>query len=90
MGNGGNSASNPTPAASKGDCQRVRLHHVGNINRFLAEQVQTPPVGLGPVRTEAEAVAAGEARASTNIRAFEMQFGCGNKSPGAKSTCTQE
>ncbi|KAK1254191.1 hypothetical protein MKX08_008186 [Trichoderma sp. CBMAI-0020] len=91
MGNACNSASNPTtPAASNSDFQRVRLHYASNINRFLADQVQTPPVGLGPVQTEDEAVAAGEARAATNLHAFHMQVEGGNKSPEAKSACKQK
>ncbi|UKZ64295.1 uncharacterized protein TrAtP1_005513 [Trichoderma atroviride] len=84
-------ASNPTtPAAKNGDFQRVRLHYAGNVNRFLADQVQTPPIGLGPVQTENEAVGAGEARAAANLDAFHMQFEFGNKSPEAKSASTQK
>lgn len=84
------SAGNNTPATSSGNSHRIRLHYIGNINRFLADQDQTPPPCLGPVQTESEAEAAGEARASANIHAFSMQFGCGNKSPVAQSTCTQK
>ncbi|KAL9480894.1 hypothetical protein ACSS6W_005680 [Trichoderma asperelloides] len=82
---GGDSASNPASAASKGDSQRSHLHYADNINRFLADQDQCAPVGLGPVQTEDEAKAAGEARASANISAFNRQFGCGNASPGTNS-----
>jgi hypothetical protein len=80
------SAPNSTPAASNGDCQRVRSHYTENINRFLADQHQRPPIGLGPVRTEEEAVAAGEARASDSVTAFKIQFDSGNTSPGARFT----
>ncbi|KAL6901291.1 hypothetical protein GGI43DRAFT_404481 [Trichoderma evansii] len=84
-GDCGDGASNFTSAASKGDSQRTRLHYINNINRFLADQDQRAPVGLGPVQTEDEAKAAGEARASANIRAFKMQFGCNDKSLGTES-----
>ncbi|UKZ89812.1 uncharacterized protein TrAFT101_004853 [Trichoderma asperellum] len=86
MLNGSDSASNPASAASKGDSQRARLHCADNINRFLVDQDQCAPVGLGPVQTQDETKAAGEARASANISAFNRQFGCGNTPPGTKST----
>lgn len=79
-------ASNPTSTASKGDSQRARLHYINHINHFLADQNQRPPVGCGPGQTENEAKDAGEARASANIHAFDVQYGSGQQSPGGKTT----
>ncbi|KAM0250389.1 hypothetical protein ACHAQJ_008637 [Trichoderma viride] len=42
-----------------------------SVNRFLADQDQRPPVGLGPVRTQDEAKAAGEARMLGYLRTFD-------------------
>lgn len=79
------SANNPTSAVTKGYFQRARLHYIENINRFLGDQDQRLPAGYGLVQTEDEAKAAGEARMSAYLRAFDVQFGSLNKPQAAKS-----
>jgi hypothetical protein len=65
------SDSKPTAATS-----------ISAISRFLVDQDQHPPVGLGPVQTQDEAKAAKEARMLEILRAFDSKFGSGNQAPG--------
>lgn len=78
------SASKLTTTTNNNDSQRAHLHYGDSISRFLDDRDQRPPIGFGPVQTQDEAEAAGEARMSENLRAFDVRFGGSGKSPAAK------
>ncbi|EHK45627.1 hypothetical protein TRIATDRAFT_273685 [Trichoderma atroviride IMI 206040] len=73
----------PPTTTSNDDSQCARLYHNDNINRFLADETQRCPVGLGPEQTQSEAETVGKARVFENLQAFDVQFDC-DKFPRAK------
>lgn len=84
------SASKLTTATSNDGSRRAHLYFGDSISRFLADRDQRTPIGLGFVQTQDEAEAAGEARMSENLRAFDVRFGGGDKSPAAESKGEQQ
>lgn len=79
------SASMLTTTTINDGSQRTHLHDGDSISRFLADRDQRPPIVFSPVQTQGEAEAAGEARMFENLRAFDVRFGGGCKSPAAES-----
>ncbi|KAL7802044.1 hypothetical protein V8C44DRAFT_353662 [Trichoderma aethiopicum] len=78
----GNSRDNETRGAQSATFSQLPDSPTYSLNRFVVGQPQSrPPPGLSHNTTEAKAVAEGEARASTLIRAFETRFNEANRPP---------